>query len=117
MIRSPFAFSRRLRLHSARAQRQLVFLLGGVITGAAAVALALLADEAQAAFRLLLVRSRYISLVVTPLGFGVIAYLTRRAFPNAQGSGIPRRLRRGISMIRGLAAPWFPFGSPLARSC
>lgn len=92
MIRSPFAFSRRLRLHSARTQRQLVFLLGGVVTGAAAVALALLGDEAQAAFRVLLQRSRYFSLVVTPLGFAIIAYLTRRAFPNSQGSGIPQAI-------------------------
>ena len=66
-----------------------MFLLGGVITGAAAVALALMADQAQAAFRTLLLSSRYIPLVVTPLGFAVIAYLTGRAFPNSQGSGIP----------------------------
>ena len=92
MIRSPFAFSRRLRLHSARTQRQLVFLLGGVITGAAAVALALLADEAQAAFRSLVLRSRYISLLLTPLGFAIVAYLTRRVFPNSQGSGIPQAI-------------------------
>lgn len=92
MIRLPFLFSRRLRLHSARTQRQLVFLLGGVLTGAVAVALALMADEAQAAFRVLLQRSRYVSLVVTPLGFAVIAYLTRRVFPNSQGSGIPQAI-------------------------
>lgn len=92
MIRLPSPFSRRLRLHSARTQRQLVFLLGGIMTGAVAVALALLADEAQAMFRALLLRSRYISLLVTPLGFGVIAYLTRRVFPNSQGSGIPQAI-------------------------
>lgn len=92
MIRFPFALSRRFRLHSARTQRQLVFLLGGIITGAAAVALALLADEAQASFRTLLLRSRYISLLVTPLGFAIIAYLTRRVFPNSQGSGIPQAI-------------------------
>ena len=92
MIRSPTAFSRRLRLHSARTQRQLLFLLGGVITGAAAVALAMLADEAQAAFRAMLVRSRYISLLLTPLGFAVAAYLTRWVFPNSQGSGIPQAI-------------------------
>lgn len=79
-------------MHSARTQRQLVFLLGGILTGAAAVALALLADEAQAAFRALLLRSRYVSLVITPLGFAVIAYLTMRAFPNSQGSGIPQAI-------------------------
>ena len=92
MIRLSTVFSRRLRLHSARTQRQLVFLLGGVLTGAVAVALALMADEAQAEFRALLRHSRYISLFVTPLGFAVIAYLTRRLFPNSQGSGIPQAI-------------------------
>ena len=92
MNRLPFASSRQLRFHSARTQRQLVFLLGGVITGAAAVALALLADQAQAAFRALLLYSRYISLLVTPLAFAIVAYLTRRVFPNSQGSGIPQAI-------------------------
>jgi H+/Cl- antiporter ClcA len=92
MIRLSNVFSRRLRLHSARTQRQLVFLLGGVLTGAVAVALALMADEAQAEFWALLRHSRYISLFVTPLGFAVIAYLTRRLFPNSQGSGIPQAI-------------------------
>ena len=69
-----------------------MFLLGGVVTGAAAVSLALLADEAQAAFRGLLHYSRYVSLFVTPLGFGITAYLTRRVFPNSQGSGIPQAI-------------------------
>ena len=92
MIRLSFAMPRRLRLHSARTQRQLVFLLGGVLIGAAAVALALLADEAQAAFKALIYRSRYVSLVITPIGFLVIACLTRRVFPNSQGSGIPQAI-------------------------
>lgn len=92
MLAMPFEFSRRLRLHSARAQRQLLFVLGGVVVGAAAVALALLADEAQAVFRALVLRWRYISLVVTPLGLGLAAYLTRRVFPNSQGSGIPQAI-------------------------
>lgn len=51
-----------------------------------------MADEAQAAFRDLLQHSRYISVVLTPIGFAVIAYLTRRVFPNSQGSGIPQAI-------------------------
>jgi H+/Cl- antiporter ClcA len=92
MLRPSFLFSRSFRLHSARTQRQLVFLLGGVIVGASAVALALLADEAQAAFRALILRWRYISLAITPLGLGLIAWLTRWVFPNSQGSGIPQAI-------------------------
>lgn len=83
---------RRLRIISGRWQRRGIFVLGGVAVGAAAVALAVLADQAQAVFNLLLAKSRYVSLVVTPLGFALSVYLTNRFFPNAQGSGIPQAI-------------------------
>jgi H+/Cl- antiporter ClcA len=83
---------RRLKLHSARLQRRAIFLLGGVVVGGAAVALALLADQAQIAFALLLSKSRYAALIVTPLGFAVSVFLTNRYFPNSQGSGIPQAI-------------------------
>ncbi|MCS3758874.1 chloride channel protein [Bradyrhizobium centrosematis] len=83
---------RLFRLTSARWQRQAIFLLGGIGVGAAAVALAQLADLAQHAFALLLAQSRYAVLAVTPLGFMLSAYLTIRLFPNAQGSGIPQAI-------------------------
>jgi H+/Cl- antiporter ClcA len=51
-----------------------------------------MADEAQAAFQRLISRWRYASLVVTPLGIGIAAYVTRRFFPNSQGSGIPQAI-------------------------
>jgi H+/Cl- antiporter ClcA len=81
-----------LKITSKRWQRQAIFLLGGVAVGAAAVALAYLADQAQHAFNLLLARSRYASLVVTPLGFALSVFLTIRYFPNAGGSGIPQAI-------------------------
>ncbi|QOZ52653.1 chloride channel protein [Bradyrhizobium sp. CCBAU 53338] len=83
---------RLFRLTSARWQRRAIFLLGGIGVGAAAVALAQLADLAQHAFALLLGKSRYAVLAVTPLGFMLSAYLTIRLFPNAQGSGIPQAI-------------------------
>src|SRR5215475_3065179 len=83
---------RRIRITSRRWQRRAIFLLGGIAVGAAAVALAQLADLAQAAFALLLSKSRYVSLVVTPLGFALSVFLTKRVFPNAQGSGIPQAI-------------------------
>jgi H+/Cl- antiporter ClcA len=92
MARLPLLSSRRLRLHSARTQRQLTFLLGGVVVGASAVALALLADQAQAAFRHLITRWPYLPLILTPFGLGLAAWLTRRVFPNSQGSGIPQAI-------------------------
>jgi len=83
---------RRLKITSRRWQRQAIFLLGGLVVGAAAVALAKLADQAQLAFDLLLAKSRYASLLVTPLGFALSVFLTIRFFPNAQGSGIPQAI-------------------------
>jgi H+/Cl- antiporter ClcA len=92
MLPASFPSSRRLRLQSARTQRQVIFVLGGVAVGAAAVALALLADEAQVLFRRLIAQWRYAPLIVTPLGIGLAAYLARRFFPNSQGSGIPQAI-------------------------
>ncbi|CCE06906.1 putative H(+)/Cl(-) exchange transporter [Bradyrhizobium sp. STM 3843] len=83
---------RRLKLISARWQRRVLFVAGGLVVGAAAVALAKLADEAQLAFSWLLSQSRYAALLMTPAGFALSVYLTRRFFPNAQGSGIPQAI-------------------------
>src|SRR3974390_2571564 len=85
-------YRRRLRLTSGRWQRRAIFLLGGIAVGAAAVALAFLADQAQLAFAFLLSKSRYAALVVTPLGFAASVFLTNRYFPNSQGSGIPQAI-------------------------
>ncbi|MGJ4996864.1 chloride channel protein [Bradyrhizobium sp. HKCCYLS3077] len=81
-----------LKLTSARWQRRVLFVAGGLVVGAAAVALAELADWAQLAFNWLLSQSRYASLIVTPAGFALSVYLTQRYFPNAQGSGIPQAI-------------------------
>jgi chloride channel protein, CIC family len=83
---------RRLKLTSARLQRRAIFLLGGIVVGAAAVALALLADQAQLAFAALLSKSRYAALIVTPLGFALCVFLANGYFPNSQGSGIPQAI-------------------------
>ncbi|MGE5157610.1 MAG: chloride channel protein [Gemmatimonas sp.] len=83
---------RLLKLTSARWQRRAIFLLGGVVVGGAAVVLTLLADKAQLAFALLLSKSRYASLLVTPLGFAISVYVTNHFFPNSQGSGIPQAI-------------------------
>jgi H+/Cl- antiporter ClcA len=83
---------RSVKVTSERWQRRAVFVLGGVAVGAVAVALAMLADLAQLAFAALLARSRYASLLVTPLGFALSVFLTSRFFPNSQGSGIPQAI-------------------------
>ena len=88
----PSRYRRMARVTSARWQRRAIFLLGGITVGAAAVALALLADRAQVAFALLLVKFNYATLVVTPAGFMLSVFLTNRYFRNSQGSGIPQAI-------------------------
>ena len=83
---------RSVKATSGRWQRRAIFLMGGVAVSAAAVALATLADWAQVALTALLGMSRYIPLVVTPLGFALSVFLTQRFFPNSQGSGIPQAI-------------------------
>ncbi|PDT74835.1 chloride channel protein [Bradyrhizobium sp. C9] len=83
---------RLFRIVSARWQRRAIFLLGGIAVGAAAVALAQLADLAQLAFSALVSHLRYASLVLTPTGFALSVFLTNRFFQNAQGSGIPQAI-------------------------
>ena len=83
---------RLFRLVSARWQRRALFLLGGIAVGAAAIALAQLADLAQIAFGAVVSRFHYASLVLTPAGFALSVFLTNRFFQNAQGSGIPQAI-------------------------
>ena len=83
---------RALRVNSARWQRRGIFLLGGVVIGAVAVALALLADQPGPLFALLLARSHYLALAVTPLGMMLSVFLTQHFVPNSQGSGIPQAI-------------------------
>lgn len=83
---------RLFRIVSARWRRRAIFLLGGIAVGAAAVALAQLADWAQIAFAALVSHFRYASLLLTPVGFALSVFLTNRFFQNAQGSGIPQAI-------------------------
>ena len=83
---------RALRVSWTRWRRHAVFLLGGIAVGAVAVALALLADQAQRLFALLLTWRRETALAVTPLGFMLSVFLTNRYFQNSQGSGIPQAI-------------------------
>jgi H+/Cl- antiporter ClcA len=83
---------RSVKVISVRWRRRAIFLMGGIAVGAVAVALATLADWTQAAFAVLLAKSRHASLLVTPLGFTLSVFLTNRFFPNSQGSGIPQAI-------------------------
>ena len=80
----------RSRLVVRRWRRRLLFLIGGLTVGLAAIGMAKVADAAQSQWHHLLAYQRYAALILTPAGFGLALFLARRFFPNSQGSGIPQ---------------------------
>ena len=79
-----------LSLDIATYRRRALFIMGGVVVGCLAVAMAVVADRVQQAFGIIVQHWHWAPFLITPAGFGVSAYLTRRYFPGAQGSGIPQ---------------------------
>jgi H+/Cl- antiporter ClcA len=80
----------RRRRAMPKLRRRALFLVGGLLIGVAAVCMALLADKAQLAFAIVRERYPYLPAVLTPLGFGLSAWLAKRFFDGSQGSGIPQ---------------------------
>jgi H+/Cl- antiporter ClcA len=83
---------RRLSAATTLGRRQLLFWLGAIAIGYAAVGFAAAADWAQALFGQITAISPYLALVVTPLGIGLSALIGKRYFAGAQGSGIPQAI-------------------------
>lgn len=81
---------RALRLR--RWKRWLVFGAGAIVTGLAAVIFARGSDAALRFFRETSAGIPAWAWLAPPLGFASIAWLTRRVFPGAQGSGIPQTI-------------------------
>ena len=79
-----------LSVHHWRAR--LTLWSAAVAVGVVAVAFARLADVAQLGLRRLLVISPWWPWLLAPLGFFCIAWLTRRYFRGAEGSGIPQAI-------------------------
>lgn len=76
---------------------------GALVLGLVALGFAWLADQALKLFEGLVERAPYAPLVATPLGFGVLAWLTRRYVPAARGSGIPQVLAATSDMQGAVA--------------
>jgi H+/Cl- antiporter ClcA len=96
----PLRHVRILRALSRRWQRRLIFTTGALAVGLVAVGMAYAADGAQHAFRQFVRHVPYGTFILTPLGFGLVAWLTARYFPGTQGSGIPQAIA-----ARGLKTP------------
>lgn len=75
-------------------RRRLALMGGAVLVGLAAIAFAWAADEASEAFQHLARDNRWLPLLLTPLGFATLAWITRSAAPSlATGAGFGNLLR------------------------
>ncbi|MGN6268905.1 MAG: chloride channel protein [Sphingomonas sp.] len=82
-----------IRHHGPRSLifRRRVAMVGGAISiGLIALLFAWLSNEANRAFLHFYARHRYWPLVLTPIGFAALVWITRRTAPDARGSGIPQ---------------------------
>jgi len=71
-------------------RRRLALMGGAILVGLAALVFARAADEASDAFEELVIALPWLPLLLTPLGFAGIAWVTRNYAPFAGGSGIPQ---------------------------
>ena len=82
-----------LRRHGPTAPvwRRRIAILGGAVTiGVVALAFAAAADRAGEAFAQVAARWWWAPLLLTPVGYAAIAWMTARLAPAARGSGIPQ---------------------------
>ncbi len=91
-LRSAGWRTRMLRLFSLRWQRRLIFFVGGGLIGVAGAVMAVGATRTEIVFSAAIARFPLIPLILTPLGFALIAWITRRFVPNSEGSGIPQAI-------------------------
>lgn len=83
---------RRTLLSLSHWKTRLVLWTGAVLVGAVAAAFSLAGDYVAEWQILLRDHSRYLPLLLTPAGLMLAAWLTRRFFPGAEGSGIPQTI-------------------------
>ena len=85
----------RLKYHLFKPQAwrtNMVFWGGAILVGLVAAVFALMADQADHLFRKIIAYNEYLPLIITPAGFVLTVYLTRKIFSGAEGSGIPQTL-------------------------
>lgn len=80
----------RARLQARRARRMIIIMGVTVLAGVVAALFAVLCDKAMSAHAALAARWPMASLLLLPLGFGAVAWATRKFAPEAAGSGIPQ---------------------------
>ncbi|AMK20145.1 MULTISPECIES: chloride channel protein [Sphingobium] len=94
-----------LRRHGPEAlvwRRRIAILSGAVLIGLVALLFAWIADEASDLFVDIATRWPGAPLLITPLGFAAIVWLTRKLAPAASGSGIPQVMAASRDPDHGL---------------
>ncbi len=91
-MRQQLQRSKRTLLSLAAWRVRLTLWGGALLVGLAATFFAEASEFAVQLFNELLSVSRFLPLLVTPLGLVAVAWLTIKLFPGAQGSGIPQTL-------------------------
>ncbi|KTF67386.1 chloride channel protein [Sphingomonas sp. HT-1] len=71
-------------------RRRIAFLGGAIVIGLVALAFAIAADWAAGQFASITARAWWLPVLLTPAGFALFAWATRRFAPDAIGSGIPQ---------------------------
>jgi H+/Cl- antiporter ClcA len=71
-------------------RRRVATTSGAVLLGLIALAFAQISDYAQDAFAAILRRAPLAPLALTPVGYVLVVWITRRLAPEARGSGIPQ---------------------------
>lgn len=87
----------RLTLSLRRWEEQLRMVLAACLVGLLSVGFALAAERAITYHSSLLAGRPWLGLVLSPLGFAAIAWITLRFFPFATGSGIPQSIAASLS--------------------
>lgn len=73
-------------------KRRLIFWSGAICVGLVAIFFAVACERANGLFHKLVAISPYLPLLLTPIGFALIIFITRKFFPGSQGSGIPQAI-------------------------
>ncbi|MFT6834166.1 MAG: H+/Cl- antiporter ClcA [Francisellaceae bacterium] len=87
--RELFAESKKL-VSITRMKRRLLFWGGGIIVGLVCVLFAIICDNMNDRFILLVNKYPYLPFIITPVGFMLIVYIMRTMFVGSEGSGIPQ---------------------------
>lgn len=84
--------SRRILFHPKAWRIRLFFWFSAILVGMVAALFAIGSEHADHGFHAILEQYSWASLVITPLGLILVAWLTQRFFPGSQGSGIPQTI-------------------------